>query len=40
MRDGWARMALVLSIYRPDDGIHMQHAVRADDYGMGGPSFV
>ena len=30
-----ARMDLVLAIHRLDDEIHMQHAVRADDYGMG-----
>ena len=29
-------MALVLSIYRLDDEIYMQHDVRAYDYVMGG----
>ena len=33
-------MALVQSIYRLDDEIYMQHAARADDYGIGTPFFI
>ena len=33
-------MALVLSIHRLDDEIHMQHPVHTDNYDIGGPPFL